>query len=106
MTTRELFGLSGKVAVITGEGSGLGRAFCEAMGEFGADVACCDIDLKSAQSTRDILNRFGNRALAIEADVSRPAEVDHMMNEVMREWGRLDILFDDQHPRSRRRRLR
>ena len=98
-----IFDLSGRVALITGGGSGLGRAFCEAMAEYGADVACCDIDLEAAQGTAELIKKFGSRTLAIKADVSEPVDVDHMVNEVRRELGKLDILFNNAgvfYPRS------
>jgi NAD(P)-dependent dehydrogenase (short-subunit alcohol dehydrogenase family) len=47
----DLFRVDGKVALVTGAGSGLGREFCAAMAEAGADVACSDIDEESAKAT-------------------------------------------------------
>jgi NAD(P)-dependent dehydrogenase (short-subunit alcohol dehydrogenase family) len=95
MAAENIFDLSGRVALVTGGGSGLGRAFCEAMAEYGADVACCDIDIEAAQGTAELINKSGSRVLAIKADVSEPVDVEHMVNEVRRELGKLDILFNN-----------
>ena len=95
MGTKGIFDLSGKVALVTGGGSGLGRSFCEAMAEFGADVACCDIDNKTAQETVALIKGFGHRTLAVEADVSRPEDVEHMVQKATKSFGRLDILFNN-----------
>jgi NAD(P)-dependent dehydrogenase (short-subunit alcohol dehydrogenase family) len=51
MTEKGIFDLSGKVALVTGGGSGLGRVFCQALAEFGADVACADISREWAEET-------------------------------------------------------
>jgi NAD(P)-dependent dehydrogenase (short-subunit alcohol dehydrogenase family) len=68
---KNIFDLSGKVALVTGGGSGIGRAYCEAMAEFGADVACNDIDGKRAQETVDLITKYGHRAIAIKADAAK-----------------------------------
>jgi NAD(P)-dependent dehydrogenase (short-subunit alcohol dehydrogenase family) len=54
-----LFGLDGKVALVTGAGSGLGRQFSEVMAEAGADVACADIDEESARATAAVVQGLG-----------------------------------------------
>ncbi len=93
MPNKELFDLSGKRALITAGGHGLGREYCIAMAEFGADVVCNDIDLNLAKETVEILKPYGNRAAAIEADVSRQDDVDRMVKQTIGEFGRIDILF-------------
>ena len=70
MTEKGIFDISGKIALVTGGGGGIGRSLCEAMAEFGADIACCDINKEGAQETVELVSKFGHRALAIEADVS------------------------------------
>ena len=54
MAEKNIFDLTGKVTLITGGGSGLGRAYCEGMAEFGADVACSDMIEERAKETVDI----------------------------------------------------
>jgi NAD(P)-dependent dehydrogenase (short-subunit alcohol dehydrogenase family) len=88
-----IFDLSGKVALVTGGGSGIGRAYCEAMAEYGADVACNDIDLQSALETVKIIGKFGHKAIAIEADASNQDDIEKMVDRTVGELGRLDILF-------------
>ncbi len=87
--------LSGKVALVTGGGSGLGRVFCEALAEFGADVACADINRGSAEETVRIIEKFGHRASAILADVAKPEDVQSMVAEAVAGLGRLDILVNN-----------
>lgn len=94
MARKNRFDLSGKVALITGGGSGLGQAFCEAMAEFGAEVACIDIVEESAQQTvRSIISDYGHRAIAIQADVSQQNEIEDVVNRTVRELGSIDIVF-------------
>jgi NAD(P)-dependent dehydrogenase (short-subunit alcohol dehydrogenase family) len=93
MAEKNIFDLSGKIALITGGGSGIGRAYCEAMAEFGADVACNDIAEKKAQETVRLISKFGHRAIAIKADASKQDEIERMVNRTIEEFGKLDIVF-------------
>jgi NAD(P)-dependent dehydrogenase (short-subunit alcohol dehydrogenase family) len=93
MIKSELFDLSGKVALVTAGGHGLGREYCIAMAKFGADVACNDIDMKLAQETVELVKKFGHRAIAIKADVSKVVEIECMVNQTVSEFGTIDILF-------------
>jgi len=93
MAKESIFNLSGKIALITGGGSGLGRAYFEGMAEFGADVACCDIIEARAQETVEMIKRFGHQAIAIKADVSKIDEIENMVNETIKKLGSLNIVF-------------
>lgn len=95
MVEKTLFDLSGKVALVTGGGSGLGRVFCEAMAQFGADVACCDINEEAAKATAERIAKFGHRTLAITANVSKQDETVYMVDKTVAEVGRLDILINN-----------
>ena len=93
MSGKGIFDVSGKVALVTGGGSGLGRAYCEAMAEFGADVACNDIVEERAQETLKLISKYGRRAIAIKADVSKEDEIRYMVDRAVKELGSLDIVF-------------
>ena len=95
MSEKGIFDLSGRVALITAGGRGLGREFCEAMAEFGADVACSDIDIGRARETVELIKKFGHRAIAIEADVSKPDQVERMVEQSVGKLGTIDILFNN-----------
>lgn len=72
---KDIFDLFGRVALVTGGASGLGRVFCEALAEFGADVALADIDEEESRQTVEIINKVGRRSLSMKADVTHPDEV-------------------------------
>lgn len=84
MVEKGIFELSGKVALITGRGSGIGRAYCEGMPEFDADVVCCDIIEARAQETLEAIKKLGHQAIAIKADVSKPDEIENMIDQTVR----------------------
>jgi NAD(P)-dependent dehydrogenase (short-subunit alcohol dehydrogenase family) len=91
----DLFSLDGKVALVTGAGSGLGRQFCEVMAEAGADVACADIDEESATVTAAAVAGLGRQGIAIRCDVTAEAQVEAMVTRTVEGLGRLDILFNN-----------
>jgi 2-deoxy-D-gluconate 3-dehydrogenase len=91
--TLDLFRLDGKVALITGAGSGLGRAYAEAMCEAGADVACADLNPETAEETAAYARSLGRRAAAIKVDVGDEASVVAMAAEALRQLGQLDVVF-------------
>lgn len=88
-----IFDLSGKVALVTGGGHGFGREYCLAMAEFGAEIACADINKKLADETVEMIKRFGHRQIAIEADVSKQEHIEAMVNQTVAELGGIDIFF-------------
>jgi NAD(P)-dependent dehydrogenase (short-subunit alcohol dehydrogenase family) len=95
MMDKNMFDLSGRVAIVTGSGRGLGRAFCEGMAEFGADVVCVDWDGPQAQETAHLIKSFGRKSLAIKTDVSKAVQVDSMVKETVSKLGAIDILINN-----------
>ena len=89
------FRLEGKTAVVTGAGKGLGQGMALALAEAGADVGVVEIDVPAAEESAAELRKLGRRALAIKADVTVWEEVTAMVDAVVKEWGRLDILINN-----------
>jgi NAD(P)-dependent dehydrogenase (short-subunit alcohol dehydrogenase family) len=87
----ERFRLSGKVALVTGAGQGIGRAFAHALGEAGAAVAVVDIAADPVRQVAEELKGKGVDALAVRADVTDRAEVGRMVDAVVKKWGTLTI---------------
>ena len=84
-----------KVAMVTGGGSGLGRAFCRAFAEEGAAVVCPDINLEGARETVAEINKMGGQALAVKADGTRSDEVGEMVEEALKAYRKIDILVNN-----------
>jgi NAD(P)-dependent dehydrogenase (short-subunit alcohol dehydrogenase family) len=95
MGDRNMFDLTGRVAIVTGGGFGIGRSICEVMAEFGADVVIADINEELARETAQIIAQYGHRAMAIKTDVSVSSDVQSMVDETVSKWGRIDILFNN-----------
>lgn len=91
---RELFDLSGKVAIITGGAGTIGRVLTVALAEFGCDVVVADLRPQAAADLRDVVEGYGRRLLAISVDVTRPDQVQMMVDQVVQTFGRIDILIN------------
>ena len=97
-----IFGLNGKVAMVTGGGSGLGREFCDILAEFGADVVCADLYKDRAEETCEMIKKHGHRTLVLEVDVSKYHQVQAMFTEIEATFGRLDVLVNNAGITTRR----
>ncbi len=83
--------LKGKVAVVTGGGSGIGEAAAKRFAREGADVVICGRTREKLKET--VEEATGGRVIDVLADISDPADVRRLFHEVDERWGRLDILF-------------
>jgi NAD(P)-dependent dehydrogenase (short-subunit alcohol dehydrogenase family) len=90
----DLFGMAGKTALVTGGGSGLGRAICRGFAEAGARVVAADIVLDLANETADLVRDSGGRARADQLDVSSKVDVERVVREVLEEWKTIDVLVN------------
>ncbi len=85
--------LEGKVAVVTGGGSGIGEATAKRFAREGARVVICGRTKEKLEATIEDAGEYGHRIVDIEADISDLKDVQRLFNEVEARWGRLDILF-------------
>ncbi len=87
--------LEGRVAVITGGGHGIGKAYARGLAEEGAKVAIAEIDGAASRAVAGSLVQQGFKAIAIETDVSQWKSVEAMARRTADEWGRIDILINN-----------
>ncbi len=85
------FRLTGRTALVTGGGQGIGRAFAHALGEAGAAVAVVDLKLDLAEEVAGELEKKGVKSMAIQADVTKPDQVVAMVSTIVDAWGSLTI---------------
>jgi NAD(P)-dependent dehydrogenase (short-subunit alcohol dehydrogenase family) len=91
---QEKFDLTGRVAVVTGGVGLLGAEFCRTLAEAGASVAVVDLNASASQGTADTLTKSGYKALAVPTDITKPESVNAMVEKILSEFGRLDILVN------------
>jgi len=87
--------LAGKVAIVTGGGSGIGRGIVLAMAREGADVAIPDIQALNAEKVAEEVKALGRKAFALKTDVTSSADVKAMVDRTREGLGKIDILVNN-----------
>ncbi len=87
--------LSGKVAIVTGAGSGIGRASAQLFAEEGASVVVVDWSKEGGEETVETIRKNGHIATFCYADVSKAQDTEKMVETAVREYGKLDVLFNN-----------
>jgi NAD(P)-dependent dehydrogenase (short-subunit alcohol dehydrogenase family) len=87
--------LTGRVAVITGSASGIGRASAREFAKEGAQVVVADINMAGAQETVQQIQAAGGMALAVKTDVSVPESVQALVEQTLQSFGRINVLFNN-----------
>jgi 3-oxoacyl-[acyl-carrier protein] reductase len=87
--------LEGKVAIVTGGASGLGKTFCLALAEQGASLVVADIKEKEAEQTASEIQARGGKAISIKTDVTSEAATLAMAEEAIKQFGKIDILVNN-----------
>jgi NAD(P)-dependent dehydrogenase (short-subunit alcohol dehydrogenase family) len=87
--------LEGKVAIITGAGSGMGKAAALLFVEEGAKIVAADYNPEGGKETVRLIREHGGEAVFIQADVSKASDAERMVRKAVEEYGRLDILYNN-----------
>lgn len=100
-TYKSLFELKGKNVVVTGAVGILGQHFCRGLAEFGAQLAVVDLDLDRCMAFAEELQRdYGTPALGVACDVSDPASVANMVDQVVKRFGAIHVLHNNAASKS------
>lgn len=86
--------IEGHVALVTGSGSGIGRATALTLARQGALVALADRNLTAVKEVRDDITKFGREALALRVDVAEPRSVQEMVDQTLTAFGQVDVLVN------------
>ncbi len=95
MNNDDLFDLSGKVAVVTGGGDGIGKASCEILAAAGAAVVVSDISIEKAQSVADSIVRNGGKAAAVACNVLDSTNLINLIEFAVKTFGTINILVNN-----------
>ncbi|MBD5218777.1 MAG: glucose 1-dehydrogenase [Bacteroidales bacterium] len=95
MKTDSLFDLTGRVAVVTGGGDGIGRAACEILAAFGAAVVVSDLSLEKAQAVADGITASGGRSAAVECNVLNAEDLVRLVDFAVATFGTVNILVNN-----------
>jgi NAD(P)-dependent dehydrogenase (short-subunit alcohol dehydrogenase family) len=87
--------LDHKACVVTGAGSGIGRAIAQRFAEENAQVLCVDLNLETALATAQDIQQVGGIASAVGADVSHPEQVAQFINRCVEQYGKIDVLVNN-----------
>jgi len=87
--------LKGKTAIITGSGRGIGRSLALEFARQGANVICCARRENEVKETVEILKKTGGKGVAVKTDVAKKEQVEEMIALAIKEFGRIDVLFNN-----------
>jgi 3-oxoacyl-[acyl-carrier protein] reductase len=90
----EAFDINDKVAIVTGGASGIGRAIAIELSKFGAKVLIADLAIANAEKTVCEIESAGSKAVAFKVDITNRREVERMVNQTIKKFGRIDILVN------------
>jgi NAD(P)-dependent dehydrogenase (short-subunit alcohol dehydrogenase family) len=89
------FDLSGKVAIVTGAGRGIGYHISLALAKYGADLAICSRTVSELEKTKSEIERFGRKVHIQEVDVLKIPDIHSMVEETAKKFGHIDILVNN-----------
>lgn len=95
MTIFDLFNLRGKTAIVTGGGQGLGAQIAEGFAEAGANVVLCSRKQETCVEKAQELASLGVEAIGLACDVTKQEDVDSLVEKVIQQFGRIDILVNN-----------
>jgi NAD(P)-dependent dehydrogenase (short-subunit alcohol dehydrogenase family) len=95
MNVKQLFDLAGRVAIISGGGTGLGRQMAQGLAEMGANLVLCARKKERCEQAAEELRKLGVKTLALGCDVKNPDEIQAVVNATAAAFGRIDILINN-----------
>ena len=95
MAILDRFRMTDQVAIVTGAGRGIGQGIALAFAEMGADVVCAARTEEEIEETAAKARGFGRRALAMRCDVTDPAQLEQVVQQTSKQFGRIDQLVNN-----------
>src|SRR5579864_9794980 len=95
MNVKQLFDLTGRVAIVTGGSIGLGRQIAEGLAEMGANLVLCARKKERCHQPAEELQQLGVKTLALGCDVKNPADIHATVDAAFSQFGRIDILVNN-----------
>ncbi|MGH9682823.1 MAG: SDR family NAD(P)-dependent oxidoreductase, partial [Candidatus Acidiferrales bacterium] len=95
MNVKQLFDLTGRVAIVTGGSVGLGRQMAEGLAEMGAHLVLCARKKERCEKAAGELKRLGVKVLPLGCDVRNPASIQEVVDATVSQFGRIDILINN-----------
>lgn len=95
MKVMELFRLEGRTCIVTGGATGLGQQMAVGLAEAGSNIVICSRKLERCQDTAHEIESLGVKALGFRCDLNHEEEIDHVVKETIKEFGRIDVLVNN-----------
>jgi NAD(P)-dependent dehydrogenase (short-subunit alcohol dehydrogenase family) len=95
MGIMDKFKLSGYCSIVTGGATGLGKAMADALAEMGSDIIIADLNLAQAERAAEEIKQRGVEVLAVEADVTLPADATRTVEQALQAFGKIDVLINN-----------